>query len=199
MRPARLSATRRSTAALSAPSCAAGYGRWWRCGAQCVSARRRHPGVGGGDGGHRHLDQFTAAAGQRFGHGQRGVQARQRVGDGVAAEHRPVVVPADQAAGHRGVVAERHPVGALAVGAVAGDPQPDPAVARRDVRGAETATGQRRGPRRLDHHVGGREQRPQPGRVRRNRRRTRAFRRSSSRRTRPVRPGCRRAGPGSRP
>ena len=86
------------------------------------------------------------------------MQTRQRIGDGVAAEHRPVVVRANQAAGHRGVVTEGHPVGVLALGAVTGDAQPHPTIARRDVMGAEPAPNQRRGAGRLDHHVGAGEQ-----------------------------------------
>ena len=112
-----------------------------RCGAAAFGWCGRQLGVGGGDGGHRHLDQLAAAAAQRFGHCQRGVKTRQRVGDGVAAEHRPVVAAADQPAGHRGVVAERHPVGALALGAVTGDAQPHPTVARARRRRAETRGG----------------------------------------------------------
>ena len=154
----RLSASSRSTAALSAPSPEAGDGRAPALQCSDVSVGAVIAGVGCGDRGHRQLDQLAAAAAQRLRDCQRRVQAGQRVGDGVAAEHRVAGAAADQPAGYRGVVAERHPVGALAVGAVAGDPQPHPAVASRDVGRAETPVRQRRGPRRLDDDVGGSEQ-----------------------------------------
>ena len=123
----RLSATRRRTASLSAPSSDAGLaaagagggGAGW-----LQFGDRRQRGIGRGDRGHRHLDQLAAAAAQRFGHRLGRLQPGERVGDGVAAEHRVVGAAADQAAGHRGVVAERRPARALVI---PGDPQPDSA------------------------------------------------------------------------
>ena len=115
---------------------------WWTAAGshvQWVSSASRQFGVHGGDGRHRQLDQFAAAAAQRLRDRHRGLQTRQRVGDRVTAEDRGVIATADQAPGYRGVVAERHPVGALTFGAVAGDPQPDPAVAWWNVRRSEAA------------------------------------------------------------
>ena len=108
----------------------------------------------------------------------------------------PVVGRADQATGHRRVITKRHPVGPLAVSAVASDPQPYPTIPRCDILGAEAAAGQRCGARRLDHHVGRREQAAVSGRARRNRLCRRAFRRSSSRRSSRVRPAVPSGRPG---
>ncbi len=141
----RLSASNRSTVALSAPSSDAGSdGTGIAVQLRLGSAVIR--GVGCGDGGHRQFDQLTSPATQRFHARKRGVQAGQRVGDRVAAERRVAIGAVDQTAGHSGVVAERHPAGLLADGTVAGDPQPDPAVARRDVGRAEAPVFQCRSP-----------------------------------------------------
>ena len=72
--------------------------------------RRGSRRVTGGDLSHRHVDHFAATAAQRLPYRARSLQPAERVGDGVAAEHRSVVVGADQTAGDRGVVAESRPV-----------------------------------------------------------------------------------------
>ena len=88
-----LSATRRSTAALSAPSGDAdGDGRrlLGRRDRDAEVRRPRQRRVAGGDLGHRHVDHLAAAAAQRLSYRARRLQPAQRVGDRVAAEHRPV-------------------------------------------------------------------------------------------------------------
>ena len=87
---------------------------------------------------------------QRFRDRQRRLQTGQRIGDRVAAEpggvggadHQP---PDTAASSPNATQSARSPAGA-----VAGDPQPDPAVASARMSGPEAAACQCRGPRRLD-------------------------------------------------
>ena len=69
----------------------------------------------------------------------------ERIGDGVRAEHRTIGAAPDQPTRDRGVVTERHEVGARTVGAVAGDPQPHPPVAGGYVVGSDATVLQRGG------------------------------------------------------
>ena len=168
---------------------AAAEGRRWRATpfTVCGSAAYRAATAAS-----RHIDQFAAAAKQRLRHGLRRLQPAQRVGDRVAAEHRAGGPGADESPGDRGVVAERRPV---RLTDVTGDAQPHPSRPGRHVIDGQAAAPQRGGPRGLDHDVGGRQQVSHPRR-RRNRLRKRAFRSSSSRRSRGHHGGCRPVGPG---
>ena len=103
-----------------------------------------------------------------------------------------VITAADQPTGYRGIVTERHPVVALPRGAVAGDSQPDSAVARADVERPKPCAPRRR-TRRLDHHVRSGEQRAQTGGSSKSAT-YEAFRRSSSRSTQADRTSHRRDG-----
>ena len=124
---------------------------------------RQHPGASGIAGRNLRegdLDDLAAAAAERVEHGQGGRQPGQRVGDRVTDEFRSCVRGTDKTARNRGIVTECDAGGTLAVGAIAGDAQPDPAGAARTCSGPSRGGSARRAGN-LDHHVGDFEQRPQ--------------------------------------
>ena len=108
----RFSVISRSTAALSAPSSDAGAEG---CGVavQWVSSVRDSSAYVAATADIDISISSPPPRAQRLRDRDRGVQARQWIGDRVTAEDRGVVAAADQSTRNRGVVAERHPVGAL--------------------------------------------------------------------------------------
>ena len=147
------------TRRLSAPSSGAGTDVPEPAVAQRFPSRRRATGgVVGGHLGEGRLDDLAASATEGIEHGLRRRQSGQRVGDRIADEYDAF---ADETARNRGIVAEGDPLGSLPLGAVAGDPQPDPAGATPYLLRTEAAAGQRGRPRSLDDDVGDLEQRTQ--------------------------------------
>ena len=155
---------------------------WGGATGQRRSTRPRQRGIARGDLRHRHVDHLAAAAAQRLPHRARRLQSAQRVGDRVAAEHRPVGRRTDQPARDRGVVSESRTV---RLAAITVDAQPDSSRPAGHVVGAQLAPPQRRGTRALDDDVGSGLAAGAARRCHhRNRLRRRAFRSSSSRRRR---------------
>ena len=103
---------------------------------QLPEDRQGRPAEAGAHARHRHVQQPTAAAGQRVEARVRRRQPGQRVGDGVRAEHRRPSRPRRPSHRRRRVVAEPDPVGPVTRAPVPGDGDPDLRAARLDQVGA---------------------------------------------------------------
>ena len=120
-----------------------------------MARRAAGPGQVGAHPGHGHVHQPAAASRVPGERGHRRVQAAERVGDRVTAEHRgPVGGPGDHSAADRRVVAERDPLLRVRP-AVAGHRDPDPAGrGAQPVLSDQAQLAQGPGPAALDHHAG---------------------------------------------
>lgn len=105
--------------------------------------------------GHRDIEQPRSSGFERGEAAGRGDQAGSGVGDRVCAKEGLAVLPCDQPAGNRGVVAECHPVSAATTSAVARDGDPNARGACRQVPvEVDAELLERSRSRALDHHVG---------------------------------------------